>query len=98
MFWIIKNILVVLLTSIVNASNYAKWISLTNRKCETQPTLVNLYPNKYSIELHYYPFAVNLDKCVENSDTLNDLLNKVGVWNKTEDLNIHFLNIIRGKN
>ena len=26
-----------------------------------QPTLINLHPHEYHQELHYYPFAVNLD-------------------------------------
>ena len=27
----------------------------------TQPNLVNLHPNQYSLEFHCYPFAVKLD-------------------------------------
>ena len=49
----------------------------------TQPTLINLHPNEYSQELHYYPFAVNLDRCVGSCSTINDLSNKVCVPNKT---------------
>ena len=30
----------------------------------TQPTFINLRPNEYSQEFHYYPFAVKLDRCV----------------------------------
>ena len=63
-----------------------------------QPTLINLNPNEYSQELHYYPFSVKLDSCVGSCDTLNDLPNKVCVPNKTEDLNIHVFNMITGKN
>ena len=58
-------------------------------KCKIQPALINLHPNEYNQELHYYPFAVKLDRCVGNCNTLNDLSNKVCVSNKTEDLNIH---------
>ena len=52
---------IVLLTSLVNGSSHTKCVSLNNQKCEIQPTLLNLYPNQYSQELHYYPFAVKLD-------------------------------------
>ena len=38
-----------------------------------QPTLINLHPNDYSQELHYYLFAVNLDRCVGSGNTINDL-------------------------
>ena len=55
---------IVFVTSIVNASNHTKCISINNKKCEIQCTLTNLHPNEYSQELHYYPFAVRLDKCV----------------------------------
>ena len=64
-------------TSLVNTSSHTKCVSLSNQKCEIQPTLINLHPNEYSQELHYYPFAVKLDKCVGSCNTLNDLSNKV---------------------
>ena len=35
----LKNFFVILLTSIVSASNHTKCISLSNQKCMTQPTL-----------------------------------------------------------
>ena len=45
MFGIIKIMLIILLTSMINASNYTKYALLSNQKCEIQPTLVNLHPN-----------------------------------------------------
>ena len=59
-----------------------------------QPTLINLHPNEYSQEFHYYPFAVKLDRCVESCNTFDDLSNKVCVPNKTEDLNLSMLNMV----
>ena len=61
-----------------------------NQKCMTQPTLINLHANEYSQELHYYPFAVNLDRFVGSSNTLNE----VCVPNKTEDLNLSVFSMI----
>ena len=63
-----------------------------------QPTIINLHPNEYTQGLHYYPFTINLDKCVGTCNTLNDLSNKVCVPNKTEHLNIHVFNMITGIN
>ena len=60
MFGLIKKIFIGLLSSIVDASNQTKFISLSNQKCKIQPTLINLHPNEYSQEFHYYPFAVKL--------------------------------------
>ena len=40
MFGIIKKILIGLLSSIVNASNHTKCVSLSNQKCMIQPTLL----------------------------------------------------------
>ena len=37
---------IALVTSIVNACNYTKCVSLNNQKCGIQPTLNNLYPNE----------------------------------------------------
>ena len=48
-----------------------------------QPILINLHPNEYNQEIHYYPFVLNLDRCVESCNTLNDLSNIVCVPNKT---------------
>ena len=89
---------IVLLSSIINASNHTKCMSLANPKCKIQPTLISLNPSEYSQELHYYPFAVKLYRCVGNCNTLNDLYNKVCVPNKTEHLNLSMFNMITGIN
>ena len=47
-----------------------------------QHTLINLHPNEYSQELHYYLYAVNFDRCVGRLNTLNDLSNKACVSKK----------------
>ena len=98
MFGIIKKMFIVLLTSIVNASNHTKCVSLSNQKCEIQPTLINLHPNEYSQEFHYYPFAVKLDRCAESCNTLSDLSNKVCVPYQIEDLNLSVFTLITGIN
>ena len=36
------------LTSIVNASNHTIYVSLSNQKCATLPTSINLHPNEYT--------------------------------------------------
>ena len=94
MFTSIKKLFMGLLISIVDASNHAKCISLSNQKCEIQSTFIKLHPNEYSQEFHYYPFTVKLDKCVGRCNTLIDLSNKVCVPNKTEGLNLSVFNII----
>ena len=88
----------ILLTSIVIVSNHQKLVSWSIQKCMTQPTLINLHPNVYSQELCYYPFEVNLDRCVGSSNTLDDLSSRVCVLNETENLNVHVFNIITGIN
>ena len=94
MFGLTKKIFIGLLSSIINASNHTKFYSFSNQKCMIQPTLINLHPNEYSQEFHYYPFAVKLDRCVGSCNTLNDLSNKVCIPNKTEDLNLSVFNMI----
>ena len=91
---LILKMFIRLLTSIVSTSNHTKCVLLSNQKCITQPTLINLHTNEYSQELHYYPFAGKLDRCVGSCNTLNDLSNKVCVSNKTEDLNLSLFNMI----
>ena len=98
MFGLIKKIFIGLLTGLVNGSNHTKCVSLSNHKCMTQPTLINLHPNEYSQEFYYYPLAVKLDRCVGSCNTLNVSSNKACVPNKTEDLNLSMLSMITGIN
>ena len=46
MFGLIKKMFIGLTNGLVNTSNDGKCISLTNRKCDIQPTLTNLHPNE----------------------------------------------------
>ena len=55
---------IVLLSSIVNASNHTKCVSLSNQKCMIQTTLINLHPNEYRKKFHYYSFSVKLLKAL----------------------------------
>ena len=91
MFGLIKKIFIGLLTGLVNESNHTTCVLLSNQKCMTQPTLINLHPNEYNQEFHHYPISVKLDRCAGSCNTLNDLSNKVCVPNKTEDLNLSCL-------
>ena len=69
---LLKKIIIVLLTSIVNASNYTKSVYLSDQKCEIEPTFINLHPNECNQEFQHYPFTVKLDKFVGIFNTLND--------------------------
>ena len=70
MFSFIKKMFIGLLTSVVNASNYIKCSCLTNQKSTTQPALINLHSNEVPQRLHYYPFAINLDRSVGSCNNL----------------------------
>ena len=94
MFGLIKKIFIGLLTGLVSGSNHTKCMSLSSQKCMTQSSLINVHPNEYSKEFHYYPFAAKFDRCV----VMNDLSNKVCVQNKTEELNLSTFNMITGIN
>ena len=98
MFGLIRKMFIGLLTVLVDGSNHTKCVLLSNQKYMIQPTLINLHPNEYSQEFHYYPFAVKLDRCVGSCNTLNDLSNKACISNKTEDLNLSVLNMNTGIN
>ena len=91
MFGLIFKKIIRLLTCLINGSNHTKCVLLSNEKCEIQPTLINLHPNEYNHEFLYYPFSVELDRCVGSC-------NKVCVPNKTEDINLSVFNMITGIN
>ena len=97
MFWLIRKCFTRLLISIVGASNHAKCVLLSNQKCMTHLTFINLHPNEYSQEFHYYRFAVKLGRFAGSFYALNDLSKKVCVPNTMEDLNLVF-NMITGIN
>ena len=59
---------------------------------------INVHPNEYIQEFHYYPFSVKLDRCVGSYNALNNLSKKVCIPNKTEDLNLSVSNMITGAN
>ena len=65
LFWFRKSF-----SSITNTPDHVKCISLDNKKCMTQPTLINLHPNEYIEGLRYYAFAFNLDRCMEICNTI----------------------------
>ena len=58
MFQFIKKMFIAVLISLVNSSSHTKCVSLSNQKCEIQPTLLKLHLHEYSQELHYYSFAI----------------------------------------
>ena len=98
MFGITKEMSITLVTSLVNVSCHTKCLSLSNQKCEIQPIFINWHPNEYRQELHCYPFAVKLDRCVGSCNTFNELFKKVCVPNKIEALNINAFNMIICRN
>ena len=51
MFGIFKTMFIVLLSSLVNAPNHTKSVSLNNQKYEIQLILINLHSSNYSQEL-----------------------------------------------
>ena len=54
MFRLIKKIFMELLINIVNTSNHAKCVLSSNQKCDVKPIFINLFPNEYCQEFHYY--------------------------------------------
>ena len=62
----------------------------------TQPVFINFDPNEYIERLCYYPFTVNLSRCMESCNTLNDLPNNV--FQTKQKLNLVFFNMITGLN
>ena len=57
---------------------------------------MNLHPKEYIEGFGYYPFAVNLDRCMLSCNTLKDLSSEVCVPNETQDLNLSVFNMITG--
>ena len=45
--------------------------------------------------MHFYPFAVNLDRCNGSCITIDDLSSRMCVPNKTGEVNLSAFNMIR---
>ena len=61
-FGLINKIFIGLVTGIVSTYHQTKCVSLSSQKYMTQLILINLHPNEYSQEFHYYTFTVKLDR------------------------------------
>ena len=48
MLGLIKKVFIGLFNGLVNRSNHTRCVLLHNQKCQVQPTLNNLHPNKYN--------------------------------------------------
>ena len=91
--------IIVLLSNIVDGSNHTKCVSIRNQKCMVQLNLINLHPNEYSEEFHYYPSAVKLDSCVKFVIILlMTYLIKYVFKKNPEDLNLRMFNMTAGMN
>ena len=75
-----------------------KCLLLSNQKCMTQPALINLNPNEYSQQFHYYLFTVKLDRGIGSCNALNKLSNKACIPKKIEDSNLNVFSMITGIN
>ena len=64
----------------------------------TQPALINFYPIQYNQQLSYYPYPVNLDRCVGHCNTFSDLSNRTYSRKKTKDLSLHYFNVVTAEN
>ena len=77
MFKFLKKIFIGLLASIVNASNHTIYVSLSNHKRTTQPTLINLHPKTSKtltkhISCEYKCSKMYSRKCNSNQKWNND--------------------------
>ena len=72
-FGFIKKIFIGLLTTIrvFSVSSHTKCVSSSNQNCTTQPTIINLRFSEQTQGLHYFPFAVKLDRCAGSCNTVN---------------------------
>ena len=56
--------------------------------------IIDLKPDEYNQRVHCYSFMVNLQRCIQNFNTLDDLSSRICVPNKIEDVNLCVLNMM----
>ena len=100
MFGLIKKWFISLLSfrglkaSVFNVPEHTKCVFLNNQPGITRSTFINLNPDEYSQSLDYYPFVVKINTC-NGSNYFSD---RRCVANKAENINLHYFNMITGKN
>ena len=82
------------LVTMVNVSNFAACIYLSNQSWMTRLTLFDLNPDEDNQGLCYYQFMVDLGRCNGSCNTLDDTSGKTCVPSKTENVNIKVFHMI----
>ena len=85
MLGLIKQVFIVLFS--FNESLATKYVSLNNEPCMARPTLTDLN----LVDVNYYPFIINLDKCSGSCNAVDDLSTKICPPSKTKDVNLMYL-------
>ena len=88
MFWLIKQVFIVLLSFI--ESFVTKCVSINNYPSMTRPTLIDVNP----IEFNYYSFMISLDKCNLSCNFVYGLSMKVCAPSQIKDVNVKVFNAI----
>ena len=60
----------------------------------SRPTVIDSNP----IEVNYYPFMINLNKCFGSCNTVDNLYTEVCVPSKAKDINVKLFKMITMKN
>ena len=60
MFEIKKKKIIELLSKIINGSKHTKCLLLSNQKCMTQPTFINLHPNELQSKMSLLSICGNI--------------------------------------
>ena len=92
LFSLIKQVFIALLS--FSKSLATKCGSLNNEPCIVRPIHIDLN----TVELKYYPFLINLDKCSGSYNSVDDLSTKICFRSKTKDVNVKVFNMITNRN
>ena len=76
----------------------SKFTSSSNQPCMTSPTLINLNPDEYYLELRYYRVMVYWDTCNGSCNALYDHSDRIRAPNEAEDVNLVVFNMITKTN
>ena len=87
MFSLIKQVFIALLSFSKYLAN--KWVLLNDDL---------LFIDLNLVELKYYPFMINLDKCNRSCNSINDLSMRICVLSKTKDINVKIFDMVTNRN
>ena len=70
--------------------NPLKYVSMNNQECRVRPEIINVNSN----EPLFYPYCIEVNKCIGSCDNINDPYAKICVPDVVKNINVKVFNLL----